>query len=200
MTKIHFFLLICMALTIAMAACGSKPAANPSAAAGDEANTSVATGDEAGSDALSSSQPNVVTPDPMDVITLDNGDASGNGVAMRVLWTVSNYVIGRNASWDEQAAQALLFKPLDINDTQIIFDGKACQGVSFQQSTVNAADYLSSTWQTTPTELGIEVTELQVFKTNCGLPGFQEYMRLGDGRLIVPIKGVFFFFQPAVAR
>jgi hypothetical protein len=119
---------------------------------------------------------------------------------MRVLWTVSGYVIGKGSAWGEQDAKALLFKPLDINDTEITFDGQTCKNVNFQQETVNAAEYLSSVWQATPQTLGIEDQELQVFKTNCALPGFQEYMRLGDGRLIVPINGVFFFFEPAVTR
>ena len=128
----------------------------------------------------------------------DAGVFTPEGSPMRALWKVSSYIIGKNSSMDEASAQALLFKPLDITDTEIIFDGQSCQGVTFQQKTVNAVDYLADTWQTTLTELGIDVTELQVFKTNCSLPGFKEYMRLGDRRLIVPIEGVFFFFTPAV--
>jgi hypothetical protein len=126
----------------------------------------------------------------------DTGVSTPEGSPMRALWKVSSYIIGRNSSMNEAAAQALVFKPLDITDTEIIFDGQSCQGVIFQQKTVNAVDYLAGTWQTTPTELGIDFTELQVIKTNCSLPGFQEYMRLGDRRLVVPIKGVFFFFAP----
>jgi hypothetical protein len=132
----------------------------------------------------------------------ENGTGAGvftpEGSPTRALWKVSSYIIGKNSSMDEASAKALLFKPLDITDTEIIFDGQSCQGVTFQQNTVNAVDYLAGTWQTTLTELGIDATELQVIKTNCSLPGFQEYMRLGDRRLIVPIDGVFFFFTPAV--
>jgi hypothetical protein len=127
----------------------------------------------------------------------DAGVFTPEGSPMRALWTVSGYIIGKNSSMDEASAQALLFKPLDITDTEIIFDGQSCQGVTFQRTTVSAANYLAGTWQTTLTELGIDVAELQVIKTNCSLPGFQEYMRLGDRRLIVPIKGVFFFFAPS---
>ena len=68
--------------------------------------------------------------------------------------------------------------------------------MSFQKETAKAAEYLSSAWKETPQSLGIDVQQLQVFKTNCSLPGFQEYMRLDDGRLIVPIDGVFVFFEP----
>jgi len=119
---------------------------------------------------------------------------------MRVLWTVSGYVIGKGSDWGEQDAKALLFKPLDINDTEITFDGQVCKNINFRKETVYAAEYLSSAWQSTPQTLGIKDQELQVFKTDCALPGFQEYMRLGDGRLIVPMHGVFFFFEPAVIR
>jgi len=147
-------------------------------------------------------------PDPNKIGTLPYGTApSGghvvipdSGISMRILWTVSGYVIRNGSSWGEQDAKSLLFKPLDMNDTEITFDGHTCKNVTFQKDTVNAAEYLSSVWQATPQTLGIEDQELQVFKTNCALPGFQEYMRLGDGRLIVPINGVFFFFEPAVTR
>ena len=121
------------------------------------------------------------------------------GVSMRVLWTVSGYVVGKASAMDEQGAKALLFKPLDIRENEIIFDNKACRGVIFQRETVNTAQYLDAVWQVTPQTLGIEGQKIEVIKTNCDIPGFQEYMRLSDGRLIVPIKGVFFFFEQAVA-
>jgi len=134
------------------------------------------------------------TPNGAHVVTLDSG------ISMRVLWTVSGYVFGAGSAWGEQEAKALLFKPLDITDTEITLDGQTCEDINFQQETVNAAEYLSSIWRTTPQALGIEDQELQVFKTDCTLPGFREYMRLGDGRLIVPIEGVFFFFKPTVTQ
>ncbi len=123
-----------------------------------------------------------------------------SGISMRVLWTVSGYIMGNNPVWNEQDAKAMLFKPLDIDTTEITFDGQACKNVDFQPEKAQAAEYLSNAWQTSPQFLGIVDQEIQVFKTNCSLPGFQEYMRLGDGRLIVPINGVFFFFEPAVSR
>jgi len=179
MTEKIFSLLASFLLIAVLAGCGSATGGNAA-----EAN------------------PNKIEPYPNDsapggvhVATLESG-----GIRMRVLWTVSGYVIGKDSDWGEQDAQALLFKPLDINDTEITFDGQVCKNVNFQKETVPAAEYLSSAWQSTPQTLGIEDQELQVFKTDCALPGFQEYMRLGDGRLVVPINGVFFFFEPAVTR
>jgi hypothetical protein len=122
------------------------------------------------------------------------------GVSMRVLWTVSGYVLGKAATMDEQEAKSLLFKPLDIKETEIIFNGRVCNGVTFQREMVDTAEYLAAVWQFTPQTLGIDEQKMQVIKTNCDIPGFQEYMRLSDRRLIVPIKGVFFFFEPAVAQ
>jgi hypothetical protein len=178
MTEKTFSLLTCFILIAVLAGCGSwtggkAPEPNPNKI---------------------EPIPNDSAPSGVHVATLESG------IAMRVLWTVSGYVIGKGSAWGEQDAKALLFKPLDMNDTEIIFDSQVCKNVNFQQETVNAAEYLSSVWQATPKTLGIEDQELQVFKTNCALPGFQEYMRLGDGRLIVPINGVFFFFEPAVTH
>jgi hypothetical protein len=145
--------------------------------------------------------PNKIKPYPSGTAPTDVYVATQESViSMRVLWTVSGYIVSKGATWSEQDAKALLFKPLDINDTEIIFDSQVCKNVNFQQETLKAAGYLSTVWQATPKTLGIEDQEIQVFKTNCTLPGFQEYMRLGDGRLIVPINGVFFFFDPAVTR
>jgi hypothetical protein len=93
----------------------------------------------------------------------------------------------------------MLFKPLDVTDTEIIFDGQACQGVSFQRETVSTSEYLSNVWNISPQDLGVGDQEVQVIKTNCSLPGFQEYMRLKDRRLVVPINGIFFFFEPKVS-
>ena len=182
MTEKIFSLLACFVLIVALAGCGSLTGGKASEPNPNEIEP------------YPNDYPNDSTPSGVHVATLESG------IAMRVLWTVSGYVIGKGSAWGEQDAKALLFKPLDINDTEITFDGQTCKNVNFQQETVNAAEYLSSVWQATPQTLGIEDQELQVFKTNCALPGFQEYMRLGDGRLIVPIHGVFFFFEPAVTR
>ena len=169
-----FFWMGCAALMAAVAGCGSLPRVG---AAG--------------------STPYVVEVVPKDSTTKVVHEATlESGTTMRVLWTVSGYIIGKAATWGEGEAKALLFKGLDINETQIIFDGQACSGVSFQSEKVNAADYLAGTWQTTIEELGIKDEQVQVVRTNCDLPGFNEYLRLSDRRLIVPINGVFFFFEP----
>ncbi len=120
------------------------------------------------------------------------------GMAMRVLWTVSAYHIGENAAWGKTEAQNMLFKPLDINTSSITFDGQTCHDVTFETEIVDAVQYLAEKYQTTPQTFGFEEKILKVIKTNCFLPGFSEYMRLRDRRLIVPISGVFFVFEPAV--
>ena len=133
------------------------------------------------------------------VVYASNPDKAG-GVSMRVLWTVSGYVLGKAPTMTEQEAKALLFTPLDIKETEIIFNGQVCKGVTFQQESVSTAEYLADVWQIKPLTLGIDDKEFQVIKTDCDIPGFRQYMRLSDRRLIVPINGVFFFFEPAVEK
>lgn len=129
---------------------------------------------------------------------LPSPPAVGHGVSMRVLWTVAEYKVGGNAVWGEEEAHKLLFKPLDITATTITFDGKKCNDVMFNKEMVNAKEYLDRTFQTSPQALDIENTVVELVKTNCDLPGFSEYMRLKDRRIVIFINGVFFYFKPAV--
>lgn len=123
---------------------------------------------------------------------------AGAGVSMRVLWTVSKYIIGPNARWREKEARTMLFKPLDITATAITFDGKTCRDVIFKKETLNAKEYLASVFHTTPQTLGIAEEVVEVVKTNCDLPGFAEYIRLKNSKLVIYLNGVFFYFKPAV--
>jgi hypothetical protein len=120
------------------------------------------------------------------------------GVSMRVLWTISKYKVGEGAVWGEEEAHKLLFKPLDIDTDKIIFDGQTCRDVIFEKRMVNVKEYLDHAYRTTPQALGIEEERVEVVRTNCNLPGFAEYVRLKDRRLIIHLNGVFFYFEPAV--
>lgn len=129
---------------------------------------------------------------------VSTADMTGQGTSMRVLWTVSSYHMMNNATWGESEARAMLFKPLDISGTAIIFDGQSCRDVVFTSETVDTAQYLRERYQVTPQLLGLEEKTIQVVKTNCRIPGFGEYARLRDRRLLVPMQGVLFIFTPAV--
>ena len=118
------------------------------------------------------------------------------GMSMRVLWTVSGYVIGSDADWGEKEADELLFKPLDISESEIVFNDLTCKNISFQEEIVAAENYLANTWNINRQDLGISDEQIKVIKTQCDIPGFGEYMRLSDGYLIVVIHGVFFSFEP----
>jgi hypothetical protein len=124
--------------------------------------------------------------------------AAGNMDSMRVLWTVSEYKIGKNAVWGEQEARGLLFKPLDIGDTSITFDRRTCTNITFKREVLNTSEYLRTKYHTDRQTLGIECETVELIKSNCTLPGFAEYMRLQDRRLVIHINGVFFFFSPGV--
>lgn len=121
-----------------------------------------------------------------------------SGVSMRVLWSISKYIVGEKAIWGESEARTMLFKPLDIGETHITFDGKTCSNVVFKRETVKIKEYLHRVYCATPLTLGIDEEVVKVIKTNCDLPGFAEYIRLRDRRLVIHINGVFFFFEPVV--
>jgi hypothetical protein len=124
--------------------------------------------------------------------------ATSGVVTMRVLWTVSEYKVGANALWGKEEARKLLFKPLDMDANSIAFDDKSCRDVIFNKETVKTKEYLDNSFHMSPHLLGIKDEVVEVIKTNCNLPGFAEYMRLMDRRLVIHINGVFFFFEPAV--
>jgi hypothetical protein len=122
----------------------------------------------------------------------------GGGVSMRVLWTVSGYRLCKNAVWGDEEARKLLFKPLDITSTTITFDGKKCSNVIFRKESVKTKEYLDNFFHITPQRIDIADETVDVIKTDCNLPGFAEYLRLRDRRLVIHINGVFFFLEPAV--
>lgn len=126
--------------------------------------------------------------------------ADPRGESARVLWTVSGYRMGRQSTMSEEEAKALLFKPLDVTESEIIFNGVRCKGVRLSSKTVDSAEYLRERWQVTPEDAGIADPTVEVIHTDCSTPGFQEYLRLSGSRLVVLIRGVFFYFEPAVNR
>lgn len=123
---------------------------------------------------------------------------SGEGVSLRVLWTVTGYLPGANAALSDVQARNMLFKALDITTTSITFAGQTCENIVFEKEEVSADEYLRTHFQVDPRNLRITETSIEVIRTNCRLPGFAEYVKLGDRRLIVPIEGVLFIFEPAV--
>lgn len=125
-------------------------------------------------------------------------DAQAGAISMRALWSVSRYVMCKRSTVSEQQARSYLFKALDLTPSEITFDGRSCRGVHFRRESVAAASYLRQAWQVTPEELGIEEREVELVKTDCTLPGFQEYLRLRDNRLVIEIDGIVLFFQPVV--
>ncbi|MCX7914197.1 MAG: hypothetical protein N2511_06390 [Thermodesulfovibrionales bacterium] len=119
------------------------------------------------------------------------------GFSMRVLWTISDYKI-INEAIKEEEARKMLFKPLDLGETYITFNGRTCSNVFFKRDIVKTQEYIKSTYNIMPQALNIYDEIIEVIKTNCELPGFAEYIRLKDRRLIIHIEGVFFFFEPVV--
>lgn len=124
--------------------------------------------------------------------------AGGRGVSMRVLWRVSEYKPGKDAVWSEEEARKQLFKPLDMDENQITFDNRTCRDIVFKKELINARKYLDRAYGISPLFLGIDNETVEIISSNCNLPGFAEYIRLRDRRLVINIKGVFFFLEPVV--
>ena len=116
--------------------------------------------------------------------------------SMRVLWTVSGYVPGPGTTFNKEDADALIFSPLDVDESSITFDGKTCANVVFRRERRQLGEYLARVHATNPQRIGLSDQEVEVVKTNCTLPGFSEYLRLPDSRLLIVIDGMFFFLEP----
>lgn len=119
-----------------------------------------------------------------------------NGRSMRVLWNVSGYKHRPNDNRQKEEADAMIFKTLDMDDNSITFAGKNCKDVVFKRELQQLGSYLMHKYALTPQSIDLVNEEVQVIKTNCLLPGFSEYLRLPDGRLVIVIDGIFFFLEP----
>jgi hypothetical protein len=111
-------------------------------------------------------------------------------------WVASRYVIGQTAAMDSAQAAAIVSQPVEILAKEIQFQGQVCTNLVTQAETVKTMDYLAETWKATPEMLSIQQADLKVIKTNCDIPGFQEYMLLDGGKLMIGLDGVFFEFVP----
>ncbi len=92
----------------------------------------------------------------------------------------------------------MIFKPLDMDDSSITFDGNTCKNVAFKRERQQLETYLMSRYAITPQLLDMVNEEVEVVKTSCSLPGFSEYLRLSDRRLVIVINGIFFFLEPVL--
>jgi len=128
----------------------------------------------------------------------DSLKLTGSGEEIRVLWRVSGFISGPGASMDRAEAEAMLAKPLDIRGDRIVFDRKTCEGIRFGRTKEKLSAYLERVYEIAPKDLELTDQLIEVIRTDCSLPGFQEYMRLGDRRLVIQVRGVFFFFEPKV--
>jgi hypothetical protein len=122
-----------------------------------------------------------------------------DSVSLRVLWTVSGHVRGPNARVDDEQARSLIFSPMDMTDESISFAGQVCKPITFSRKTLALRDYLWARHGIAPQHLNLEDQSAQVIKTTCELPGFGEFLRLEDSRLIVSINGIFYFLDPVVS-
>lgn len=126
--------------------------------------------------------------------------SKNSGVSMRILWTVSGFYVGEQAGITEDEARAFLFKPLDIDETRIIFDGQQCDDVKFTRRTVDLQRYLENDWHVSSRDLKAVDRFATIVSTNCDIPLFREFVYLSNGSLIGRLNGVFLFFEPNIVR
>jgi hypothetical protein len=129
----------------------------------------------------------------------DTGRSSG-GVSMRVLWVVLDYKRLPDAAWSEEQARSMLFKPLDMGESSITFDGRTCDGLTFESEEIDLAEYVSKLHPEAPALLKVEGQRAILVRTQCDIPGFAEFVRLEDRQLLIHNGGVFFFLKPNVTR
>jgi hypothetical protein len=129
----------------------------------------------------------------------DTGESSG-GESMRVLWVVKEYQRLPDAAWSEEQARSMLFKPLDMGESSITFDGRTCHGLTFEREEIDLAEYLNKFHSEAPALLNIQGERAILIRTQCDIPGFAEFVRLQDRRLLIHIGGVLFFLKPNVTR
>ena len=128
------------------------------------------------------------------------GTNSGKGfdsssAGLKVLWTVLDYKRTDNATWTENEAKGMLFKPLYIDKTSITFGSDKCENIYFKIKEVKASEYLERIYKVDPQWLGITDDPVKLIQTNCDIPGFSEYIRLKDRRLVIFLNGIFFFLE-----
>ena len=96
--------------------------------------------------------------------------------------------------------QIIRFAHIDLfsGGDSISYGGQSCKGVNFETTVVNAKRHLTTRYGVDPEFLSIGNDQLTVIKTDCDLPGMNEFMKLHNGRLLVFIEGVFIFLEPDV--
>lgn len=188
------------ALSVVLAGCGltgpaatTSPLAYPNEPAGNNLPQPLQTL-QARSLAYPNPSETVLTPGVPPIVPSGRVDTIGAS------WTASSYVLESGTTVTDAQAQALLDKPLQITTTALTFDGQTCQSLNLQSETVRTADFVPASWRTSGEVLGIDDEEILVLRTNCSVPGFGEYVRLQDDRLVVKMPGVFVFFTPAPAH
>ncbi|WP_045212885.1 hypothetical protein [Desulfonatronovibrio magnus] len=118
--------------------------------------------------------------------------------SMRSLWSVTAYAPGKAPDMDETEARDMLFMPLDMDEKKIIFAGQKCEGVDFDRQTGSLEEYLGEKHGFGPGYIGLEEQKATIVRTNCGMEGFSEFLRLDDRRIVLEIRGMFFILEPVV--
>jgi hypothetical protein len=116
----------------------------------------------------------------------------------RPLWSVSKYKVLPGFERYEQKASEMLFKPLELTESKIEFDGQNCfiKGLDTKVSMLDA--YLEQSFGISSDYFDLVDQEVRVIRTSCQIPGFDEFIRLPGRRLMVITQGFCLFLEPVV--
>jgi hypothetical protein len=128
--------------------------------------------------------------------------AASSGITARVTWRVTDFRSAPDSAEETPPAPMprIGFINIDLfsGGDSISFGGRSCEGVSFTTSTVDAESYLTTRYGVAPEFLNVTSRQFAVLKTDCDLPGMDEFIQLNDRRLILFIDGGFLFLEPDV--
>ncbi|MEE4240888.1 MAG: hypothetical protein V2I36_05450 [Desulfopila sp.] len=121
-----------------------------------------------------------------------------NGITTRPLWRVDGFIPKSNSTIGKNEILSYQGRSLDMVENAITFDGRSCSPIIIKRYQADTARYLSQQLHIHPKDAEYHSPTLEVIKTNCHIEGFDEFVRLNDRRLLVPVGEVVLVFLPIV--
>lgn len=110
------------------------------------------------------------------------------------IWSVDSYKLTDVSAMSEPVAAAWVGKQAQIGETSIAFDGKSCL-IKTRTHEVDAASFITTRVGVRPETVGITERDINLVETGCTIPGFETIISLGDDKLALLYRGVFFFLS-----
>ncbi len=128
----------------------------------------------------------------------ESENVDGAGITTRALWRIDGFLKGPDVAMTNDEILSYQGRPLDMDESSITFDGKICAPITIRRYQTDTALYFSGKLYIHQDEAEYSSPTVDVIETNCDIEGFDEFVRLNDRRLLVPVKGVVFVLEPIV--